>query len=57
MPSSGIIRPVLAKRSQDQSNSFQPTEKPNFRPAASTTCMPSGMTSRPMPSPATTAIL
>src|SRR5262247_4532949 len=55
-PSSGIIRPVVVKRSQLQSNIFHSHSKPKRRPAASSTRMPSGSTSLPMPSPGMTAM-
>src|SRR5438105_8395990 len=51
------MRPVFVKRSQLQSKIFHSSSKSNFRAAASSTRMPSGSTSLPMPSPGTTAIL
>src|SRR5437868_1165211 len=57
MPSSGIILPVLAKRSHDQSKSVNWSSKLKRRPAASSTRTPSGRTSLPIPSPGMRAIL
>src|SRR5487761_378295 len=51
------MRPVLANFSHDQSKCLNWSAKSNFRPAFSRTRMPSGTTSRPMPSPSITAIL
>ena len=56
-PSSGIMRPKRAWWSQPQSLRSQEISTPNARAAASTTRMPSGTTSLPMPSPSITAIL
>src|SRR4029453_11723464 len=50
------MRPVRAYTSQLQSNTFHSKSNPNRRPAASSTRMPSGKTSLPMPSPGITAI-
>src|SRR5258707_1165162 len=54
--SSGRILPCALYQSQLQSNSFQWKRRPCFAPTASSTRTPSGMTSRPMPSPGMTAI-
>src|SRR5689334_18171491 len=54
--SSGRILPCFLYQSQLQSNSFQLNRMPCFAPTASSTRTPSGMTSRPMPSPGMTAI-
>src|SRR5579859_6391966 len=56
-PSSGIIFPVRAYVSQLQSKARQLSSKPKRFPAASSTRMPSGTTSFPIPSPAITAML
>src|SRR6516225_9402691 len=55
-PSSGIMRPVWAYRSQLQSKCVGSRVKPKRRPAASSTRSPSGTTSLPIPSPGMTAI-
>src|SRR6185369_173150 len=55
--SSGHILPCCLYQSQLQSNSFHLNWMPWRAPAASITRTPSGMTSRPMPSPAMTAML
>src|SRR5437867_10723014 len=55
-PSSGIMRPVRVYTSQLQSKASHSNSKPNRRPAASSTLIPSGTTSLPIPSPGITAI-
>src|SRR5258706_5281377 len=55
--SSGHILPCALYQSQLQSYSFHWNEMPCFAPTASMTRTPSGITSRPMPSPGITAIL
>src|ERR1044072_6361955 len=54
--SSGRILPCFLYQSQLQSNSFHWKRMPCFAPTASSTRTPSGITSRPMPSPGMTAI-
>src|SRR5882672_10159901 len=54
--SGGHMRPCALYQSQLQSNSFHLKRRPCRAPAASRTRTPSGITSRPMPSPAITAI-
>src|SRR5256885_3453366 len=54
--SSGRILPCFLYQSQLQSYSFHWKAMPCFAPTASSTRTPSGMTSRPMPSPGMTAI-
>src|SRR5216684_3094222 len=56
-PSGGIIFPVFTYVSQLQSNSCHLNWNPKRFPAASSTRMPSGTTSFPIPSPAITAML
>ena len=50
----GIGKEVMPEAKSERSNV---NEIPNFRPTASSTRTPSGMTSFPIPSPARTAIL
>src|SRR5690348_2634952 len=54
--SAGHMRPCALYQSQLHGNSVHLKEMPCFAPAASSTRTPSGMTSRPMPSPGMTAI-
>ncbi len=55
-PSSGIMRPVLWYTSQLQSKCSHSKLTPMWLPTASSTRMPSGTTSLPMPSPGMTAM-
>ena len=55
-PSGGIIQPSVRYVSQLQGNCSQARSIPCRRAAASTTRIPSGTTSRPIPSPGITAI-
>src|SRR5213594_594103 len=55
-PSSGIMRPVRVYTSQLQSKGSHSNSKPKQRPAASSTLIPSGTTSLPIPSPGITAL-
>src|SRR4051812_10606517 len=50
------MRPCCLYQSQLQSNSFHLKRRPCRAPAASSARTPSGITSRPMPSPGITAI-
>src|SRR3954451_18233797 len=54
--SSGRILPCALYQSQLQGNSCHLKRRPCFAPTASSTRTPSGITSRPMPSPGMTAI-
>jgi len=56
MPSSGIIFPCFWYHSQLQGNWSQRNSMPYFDAAASSTRMPSGTTSLPIPSPGMTAM-